>query len=246
MQKTLRSFHYWWELVTSSKETFDKIIWGLTGIVWVFLALIGLADFTSTNWEIVSQPNLDIAAWIIGVILAVRAVFWLTFRKHEEKAASHAREKEQLETSHIEQQAVLKSKIQTLQSQLDDKAKRKKTKDELASCRITIQHLTSQLLDIEYFQYANDTRQNFERDYLEMANTTHLFLEDKVGRSEAASFSDSHAIPKVIIPSNVQFDTNFFKDRWVEKQFMLNRLKYQSEQLKDVESKLDSKDFIMP
>ncbi len=213
-------------------EDIAGIPW-ITGLIGAVVApLIALATKFSEPHAVLEMILISAAGAFIAVVGEFLIRFVLAIPKiHEEQTILRAREKQELEK---------------LQSQFDDRTKRKKIKDELASCRITIQNLTSQLLDIEFYQYKDEQRQNFERDYLDMANTTELFLQEKVGRSEAASFSDAHAIPKVTIPPNAQFDLPVFKDRWVAKQFMLNRLKYQSEQLKNIESKLDSRDFTLP
>jgi len=148
---------------------------------------------------------------------------------------------EAAQNSHI---ALLENQVQTLQAQLDDRAKRKSIKDSLAGFRITIQNLTGQIHDISFYQYHDEIRQNFERDYLQMQNSAYSFLNNRIGRSEATTFIDAERIPKVqSVPNHVP---DAFKDIWAEKYFMLNRLKYGAEQLEKAEEKLDSKDFILP
>lgn len=138
------------------------------------------------------------------------------------------------------------TKTKTIETQQDDRIARKKIKDSLAGCRMTIQNLCAQLEGIQYFRYYGETRQNFERDYLNFENSTYQFLNDKVGRSEAISFIDDQRIPKINAPPDSSFDLPAFRDRWIAKNFMLNRLKFRDEQIEKAETKLDSKDFVLP
>ncbi len=157
---------------------------------------------------------------------------------HDRIEAAHAGI-EAANKSHIE---LLEVQIQTLQARLEENGRRKKIKDALAGWRITIQNLTSQLHDIFYYSYRDETRQNFERDYLDMLNTAHSFLDKFVGRSEATTFVDAERVPKVELPPS----NDMFRDRQIAKAFMLNRLKYNAELLEKIEEKLDSKDFFLP
>ena len=134
--------------------------------------------------------------------------------------------------------------IQSLQRQVNDRMRRKKIKDSLAGFRITIQNLTAQLHDITYFKYHDEIRQKYERDYLQMQNETYVFLNENIGRSEATTFVDDERIPKVQSVSNNVPDA--FKERWAEKQFMLNRLKFASEEIEKSEEKMDRSDFVLP
>lgn len=222
---------HWWTCTTVSSGVAALVTGGGRSIpVWILwlFALSGLvvASFLAfCDQRRITEEGREAAASI-------------------ERALNESAERN--ETAQKKQIALLESQVQMLQTQLEDRAKRKKIKDSLAGYRITIQNLTGQLRGIEYYKYADQIRQNFERDFLDFLNSAYGFLNDKIGRSEATTFVDPEKVPKVVIPTDSQFDLESWEDRWVAKTFMLNRLKYGTEQLEIIEGKLDSVNFILP
>jgi hypothetical protein len=84
IKRICRFFCYWWESVSSTKDVFDKIARLLTVLAWLIVVLKEWADFPLTNWEIFSEPNFEKATWFIAILLTLRVIFWLPFKRHEE------------------------------------------------------------------------------------------------------------------------------------------------------------------
>lgn len=257
MTKIKAFCRYWWESMTESKDVFDKIMWVLTAAAFISVPLIEAAGIAlPKRWQALSDPQLEKIAWDITVFLGLRAIFWLPFRRHERQLAAFSEQSSahdnaqaaslaRLESARQDEIKNLKTVVGELQKQIDDRTKRKKIKDSLGSWRMTMQNLSGQLNGIGYYEYSDETRQRFETDYLEVENAVYNYLKDNVGMSEAVSFVDVERIPKVELGSNVHLDIPSFRNRYIARQFMLNRLKFRAEQLEKAEEKLDSKDFVL-
>jgi hypothetical protein len=246
MSKVYQRFGYWRENFKIAKEKHDTISWAITIVFLVAGAILRSLNLASPLLASISDETLGRVCIWIGIAVGFWSFLWLPVRRHEIEERNHQEKMVELESRFGEQKRELELQIQKLQVQLDDKVRRKKIKDELGSCRLTIQNLCGQLRGVPYFKYYGETRQKFEQDYLDTENTTYRFLNDKVGRSEALSFIDDERVPKVVLPQDAHFDMDEFRNRWIQHEFMLNRLKYRAEQLEKTEEKLDSKDFILP
>jgi hypothetical protein len=135
--------------------------------------------------------------------------------------------------------------VRVLQAKLDDRLKRKSLKTSLAVWRETIQNLQGELNGIGIWGYHGDTRIHFERDYLSMLNTVFKFLDESIGHSEAVTFADMEKVQKVSVDPNKVWDMEEFKERWIARVFMANRLRYAAEQLEKIEEKLDSDKIVL-
>jgi hypothetical protein len=61
--------------------------WVLTILAWLAFLVSEWAGFSSEKWPVVSNPIFEKAALVIAIILTLRAIFWLPFRRHEKLAA---------------------------------------------------------------------------------------------------------------------------------------------------------------
>jgi hypothetical protein len=61
--------------------------WVLTILAWLAFLVSEWAGISSKNWPIVSNPIFEKAALGVAIILTLRAIFWLPFRRHEKLAA---------------------------------------------------------------------------------------------------------------------------------------------------------------
>lgn len=73
------------------------ITWALTAVAWIFVALIEWAGFAlPKNWQIVTEPYFKMAVWAVAILLALRAVFWLPFKRNEKQEEQIRKQEEQI------------------------------------------------------------------------------------------------------------------------------------------------------
>ena len=63
------------------------IAWVLTILAWLAFLLSEWAGVSAAQWPVVSNPIFEKVAFGIAIILTLRAIFWLPFRRHEKLAA---------------------------------------------------------------------------------------------------------------------------------------------------------------
>lgn len=81
------------------------ITWILTIIAWVIFAVCQWAGFSGENWP----HYLEKISLIVGILLALRAVFWLPFRRDEDQKIAFNSEK-QLLSAQLESEQKLYAK----------------------------------------------------------------------------------------------------------------------------------------
>ena len=83
-----RCFYYWWDPATRTKEVFEMIIaWVLTILAWLVFLVCEWAGFSPEKWPTLSKPIFEKVTFGLAIILTLRAIFWLPFRRHEKLAA---------------------------------------------------------------------------------------------------------------------------------------------------------------
>lgn len=144
--------------------------------------------------------------------------------------------------AHSEQLQALKSQVETLQAQLDDKMRRQKIKTALGDWHTTVQNLRSELDSVNLLQFNGETRQKFAADVIRLEEALSSFLEKNIGKAEAAIFTKDPDYP---VETPTKWDDGLKMGREVKNK-MLYRLQYRMEKLEMVITKLDSKDFVLP
>ena len=103
MPKIKSCCQYWWGIATGSKDTFDRFMLALTAIAWLIVGVIkSMGGSLPRNWPVSTEPYFKRAVWVVAVVLTLRAVFWLPFRRHEELKAKLEESKNAKEAKVVE------------------------------------------------------------------------------------------------------------------------------------------------
>lgn len=84
---------YWREVLKSAKDAHEMISWIFT-FAFASVAIAGQVMQADTKgFELLKHPVTQWGSIIIAVLLALRSLLWMPFKKHQEQEAKHSEEK---------------------------------------------------------------------------------------------------------------------------------------------------------
>jgi hypothetical protein len=220
MAKIKQFCRYWWESVTSSKEAFDMITWILTEVAWLTVAVIELVGFSPpSNWQVLTGPYFEKAAWIVAIILALRAVFWLPFRRHQKQ-----------ESDFYSEMKILNRECQQLKNQLSER-NTKQTVSELI--KYHLRNLEDRILAIKKMTgigYKNILKDGLDEETELLLDKISACLDKDIAPGTSILFLSRTGIKYKQIPGQGYF--GYEED--VKKQAVVDQLEHFASQLKEI------------
>jgi hypothetical protein len=179
------------------------------------------------DWQILTEPFLEKTVWAIAIMLALRAIFWLPFRKHEAQASAHEKEKKEL-------LKVVDSLSNKEELEHTKAAMRKVVKDTLGLYLECIGHQIIHVEIIDWFTITDEVAEKEIFAWSDMKIEIFDFLKRNFSGAEAAYFGSDSGLHQTPADDN----DKLLPDRKRQRQFLLDQMAHHSKQLKAIIEKL--------
>jgi hypothetical protein len=196
-----KCWKYWRSSLREAKEAQEMVAWILT----VVCAIVGLIAFAEGDWTMqtfhISAPVIQWGAWGLSVILFIRTLIWLPFRRHEAQETYHAETIGVIKANHTAEVQSIKASYQALketasglEAKLNDRDERIRKNKAVDEALGNLQkHHEDRLWSIRrmgYYKYMEELQAKEGKDVASefLMNTTHNTIEADIGHAEAAFY----------------------------------------------------------
>jgi uncharacterized membrane protein len=213
--------------------------------------ITGVLGFWGTYWagyvgknETVGRCLIVACAAILGSILTCGGSFLFRLLRAPAKMEKEAKEKSERvekifeevdkknEAAHKKHVEILEHQIQTLQSQLDDRAKRKANKDILGDYLDQLQNRIFAIEKLGLWDYEKILKEGNDQESDELVGKIRRFISENIGLGEASCFVNLSGIKLARFDESLgSSDLMEKKKKWLHK---INHLDHYSNQLREV------------